>query len=440
MKRFDIEYYLPWDPLQQIFRGQFDAPSELVAREKVRSGWYEVKWTPIEVIHQKTFLERVQEYYDSNISSATYNEEVEVSFLRSFAIGLSDGLTPAQALRRSKFNFGKSNTKVRGIIDELIAIEEKGGVADLYELFAKKEEFFSPNFLTLMKESRNVESTLVKLISNPVDPLRKWREVEWYVEITESIIKLKSEMIKAITFPTLYFLGLMIAVFTVLIGIIPGFKKAFSKVRDISHDDYTFIGNTTVAVSNFLVSYGIYVLLALIAWVAAVVFFYKSSDEFRRGTHEFLLKSPMIGDIITTFYTKKLTSLWAMFNESGMYMDVAVRSLVSMTPFMPMKEELDFIAKRIKSDQFSDIFRKYPEEERYFTETTYLSLEMEWADGRYGRAFASIIKNADDLWETDLKKYPKKIGAIILYGGLAVVGFFVTGLMIIFVKTLFNSI
>ena len=236
------------------------------------------------------------------------------------------------------------------------------------------------------------------------------------MEITESIMKLKNEMVAAITFPVLYFLGLMIATFTVLIFIIPGFKKAFAKVRDISHDDYTFVGNTTVAFSNFLTSYGLYVLLVLIIGIVVFVFFYKTSDEFKSNVQDFILKSPMIGDILTTFYTKKLMSLWAMFNESGMYMDVAAKSLASMTPFIPMKEELDFIAKHIKSDQFSSIFKRYPVEARYFTETTYLSLEMEGADGRYNRAFASIIKNTDDLWETDLKKYPKKIGATILYG------------------------
>lgn len=87
-----------------------------------------------------------------------------------------------------------------------------------------------------------------------------------------------------------------------------------------------------------------------------------------------------------------------------------------MTPFIPIKEELNFLAKDIKSDTFTSIFKKYPEEDRYFTETTYLALDVDGAEGRYGRAFATIIKNTDDLWETDLKKYPQKIGAIILYG------------------------
>lgn len=42
MKSFDIEYYLPGDD-QQIFRGVIEAPSEIIAKEKVRSEGYEVK-------------------------------------------------------------------------------------------------------------------------------------------------------------------------------------------------------------------------------------------------------------------------------------------------------------------------------------------------------------------------------------------------------------
>lgn len=127
-------------------------------------------------------------------------------------------------------------------------------------------------------------------------------------------------MVKAITFPVLYFVGLMIMTFTVLILIIPGFIGAFAKIRDTSQDDYTFIGNVTMSVSNFLSAYGLYLLFGLIAAISVTVFFYRTSFEFKRGMHEFLLKSPMVGDILTTFYTKKLMSLWAMFYESGMDM------------------------------------------------------------------------------------------------------------------------
>lgn len=115
-------------------------------------------------------------------------------------------------------------------------------------------------------------------------------------------------------------------------------------------------------------------------------------------------------------------------------------AVASVVPFDPMKRELVLMSETAHSEGFGEIFRRIPEDERYFTETFYSALETEGAEGRYGRAFAEIIKNAEDMWETDLSKYPKKLGAYIMFGGLATAGTFVAGLLLIFVKTVFNSI
>lgn len=114
-------------------------------------------------------------------------------------------------------------------------------------------------------------------------------------------------------------------------------------------------------------------------------------------------------------------------------------AVASVVPFDPMKQELVLISETAHSEAFLDIFRRIPEDERNFTETFYSALETEGAEGRYGRAFAEIIKNTEDVWETDLKKYPKKLGTYIMVGGLAVAGTFVAGLLAVFVKTVFNS-
>lgn len=129
-----------------------------------------------------------------------------------------------------------------------------------------------------------------------------------------------------------------------------------------------------------------------------------------------------------------------MFAESGMTHSESLPSVASVVPFDPMRQELLALASSIHSESFRDVFRRLPEDERHFTETFYNSLESEADSGRYGRAFAEIIKNTEDMWDIDLSKYPKKLGAYIKYGGLLVASFFVLGLLIIVVKTIFNSV
>lgn len=49
----------------------------------------------------------------------------------------------------------------------------------------------------------------------------------------------------------------------------------------------------------------------------------------------------------------------------------------------------------------------------------------------FGRAAASVLKNADDIWENGLKKIPKKVGNWFTFGGLVLSSFFISGIMMI---------
>lgn len=153
-----------------------------------------------------------------------------------------------------------------------------------------------------------------------------------------------------------------------------------------------------------------------------------------------LLRSPIVGDILTVFYTKKLVSVFAIFLESGMSMDEALYAISAMTPFLPMKEEIEFIAKDIADDQFVDIFNRYGDDGKYFTQTFYKSFALEGRQGRYSRACAYTLKNADDIWNTKLNKIPKKIGARIKTGGLFICAGYIAGTMLIVSLSVANGV
>lgn len=109
---------------------------------------------------------------------------------------------------------------------------------------------FSDSFLTAMRVACTLESNPVKIISNPVPPERKGKEVEGYVEMTKSMLALKKKIVSSVRPPLAYFLLLLSMTFGVLVGVIPYFIKAFSRVRDVSKDDYTIVGNLTIMVSK----------------------------------------------------------------------------------------------------------------------------------------------------------------------------------------------
>lgn len=72
---------------------------------------------------------------------------------------------------------------------------------------------FSDSFLTAMRVACTLEANPVKIISNPVPPEKKGREVEGYVEMTESMNGLKEKIVSSVFPPLVYFALLVAMVF-----------------------------------------------------------------------------------------------------------------------------------------------------------------------------------------------------------------------------------
>lgn len=292
-KKFKVSYYDRGDP-GQVYSDFVSAASPSEAKRFVESQGYALRGEPQEVESGRNAFSEFAEAVRSKFAVRTYDSEIETAFLKSFATGIRDYLPPAEALEKAKFKFGRSNRNVRSAIDELVEEERKGGIRNWFELFSKKEEMFSDSFLTAMKVACGLEANPVKIISNPVPPDKRGKEVEGYVEMTESMNKLKNEMVSSIVPPTIYFVLLLSMTLGVLVAIIPKFLQAFAKVRDVSKDDYTIVGNFTLLASEAAVAIGPYVLAILVVAAFAVTFLFRTNSQFRFALQRAMLKSPML--------------------------------------------------------------------------------------------------------------------------------------------------
>ena len=153
----------------------------------------------------------------------------------------------------------------------------------------------------------------------------------------------------------------------------------------------------------------------------------------------------IVWDIIELVYTKKVVSLMAIYNESKMSLEKIFTVVVPLVPLIPMKKELEYLWTKVGSYDFDTIFKSYSEDERYFTEMFYLQLAKESNSsakitGRYKSAFANILSNTDRLWNQSIRHYPDKIGRFITVIGFLLIWFFTTGIMVIFLLTILNSV
>ena len=446
MKSFKVTFFNPKDPSER-YNDIIKVKSEIILKEMIRSKGYEIDGLIEEIEVEDTFIDKSQEWFSRNFSTSYwYKVDDEVDFLDAYAEALSDWETERSALVTAKYFFWKSSKAIRSKIDDMIDIYDKWWFSHIYEVFTKNEEMFSENFLTLMRQSRDTETSIWKIISNPVESKDRWQEVEWYVQLTRSLNTLMKNLQWELTKPIAWFLWMFGFIMAISLWIVPIMLEWFGKIRDISKDNYYWFWEIVIGTSNFLMNYWIYLLWLIIWIISVIVFMYRTNESFKEGFHKYMLNMFIVWDILTLVYTKKLTSIIAIYHESWMTWNKIFESIMPMVWLIPIKQELEFIWQNVWSYDYETIFSNYPENEKYFTEMFYNQLAKEsnsswgWDTWRFKKAFAMILKNTDDLWNKSVSKYPAKIGSIIFSVWFVVVWVYVIGLLILIMMTSLNSI
>lgn len=115
--------------------------------------------------------------------------------------------------------------------------------------------------------------------------------VATYKEKTEA---LKSKIKKAMNYPIAVVAVAFIVTAILLIKVVPQFEEVFASF-DAELPAFT---QMVIGISEFVQESGLYLLLGLIALVFALRYFHRNSEKFRDNVDRFLLKAPVVGDII----------------------------------------------------------------------------------------------------------------------------------------------
>lgn len=416
-----------------------EKPEEII--QALTEEGYTLRSMPRKISSEWSKFSQIMDEFRSKFATTTFSEEREVTVLRWWANAKRSWyINDTDAFRAIRYNVWKSNKPVRMISDSLVEASTWSWIASVADIFEKCSEYFSPMFLSLINESmRNTEANPVSIVSNP-NPNQDKEEIPGYVELQTSILAMKKSMIAEMKWPIVKLVVNLVAVFSVLMLVVPNVLKAFGKFRDISQDNYLFVGDVTIIVSNFLQNWWIYFFWLIIMGISAWVFLIRTNENIRYEAQKILLRMPVIGDILTAYMTKFVVSFWAIFRNSGMQHKKTLMLISNIVTFLPIKYELEVIAERANEEWFEERFSAYPDEEKFFSEMFYPAISLASKNGRYQRSFSMILQNISDQWENDLKFYPQKIGNVILYVWLSVTSFFVVGLLLIFVITSVRSI
>src|SRR5437870_9393509 len=112
----------------------------------------------------------------------------------------------------------------------------------------------------------------------------------------EKIVKLKRDVVSALIYPAAVILLAIVAVAVIMVVVIPQFQNIFLGLLGPG-EQLPLPTRIVVGISSFLAGWGgLVILVAIIGFVVAIKYYYKTTNG-RRNLDRLLLKVPILGDI-----------------------------------------------------------------------------------------------------------------------------------------------
>lgn len=230
-------------------------------------------------------------------------------FSRQIATMMASGVPLVQSL--DILANGQKNPRFRKMVEAIKGDVEAG--ASLHESLGKHPVHFDELYVSLVKagEGAGVLDTILATIAD-------------YKERMESI---KSKVKKALFYPAMVLTVAMIVTSILLIYVIPQFQESF---RSFGADLPAFT-MMVIGVSEWMQSYGIYLLGLLVAGIVALLYARKRSRNVARTMDRLLLKLPIIGSIMHKSAIARFARTLAITFKAGVPLVEALDSVAGAT-------------------------------------------------------------------------------------------------------------
>lgn len=230
-------------------------------------------------------------------------------FSRQIATMMSSGVPLVQSL--GILSGGQKNPRFRKLIEQVRQDVEGGST--LHESLAKHPVQFDELYVSLVEagESAGVLDTVLATIAD-------------YKERMESI---KAKVKKAMFYPAMVLLIAIVVTAILLIYVIPQFQESFKAFGgDLPGFTLMIIG-----VSEWMQSYGIYLLLVVVGAIVGLVYARKRSRNVARTMDRLLLKLPIIGNIMHKSAIARFARTLAITFRAGVPLVEALESVAGAT-------------------------------------------------------------------------------------------------------------
>jgi len=376
-----------------LITGEVEADSLEKARESVSKKGY----IPVEV--KKGGLGKKESLSDKiNLFLTPVKSRDLILFTKQLKTMLSAGVPIVQIFETLENQ--TENPKLKKAVITMGSDLKEG--TSLYKAFKKHDHIFSELYCSMLKAGESSGSL--------VDILQR------LIYIIEHEEKVKSDVKSAMTYPVIVLSFLGVAFFVLLMFVIPKFVTIFERAGI----DIPLPTKICLVLYNFISSFWPYIVVFGAFFIFFMIKFLKT-PKGRLIKDSFLLKIPVIGELVKKASMSRFASIFSILQISG----------------VPVLEAIDILSDTIGNAAITRQFNKIGEElkkgrgiskplknAKYFPPMVINMISIGEESGELDKMLAEISSHYDSEVEYTTKQLSDALGPFLTLALAGVVGFF----------------
>jgi len=251
--------------------------------------------------------------------------EQKVNFFRLLSVAQNAWL----GIRESVISIGKSETHkgFKEMLDGMvITLTEWWSLADALEEY---DYFFAADEIELVR-SAQVTGNMAQVVWQLSEELERNQEVNQKIS-------------KAMTYPIMILVLAVLAVIVILVKVMPPMLEMYDGM------ELPWITVFMLDLSNFFQNYWLHLLIWIISVITAYKLAYSKVLLFKVFIDTILVKSPVIWDVIKTYYMYKFANLLSQFYEAWVSPVVSLRLLSNIFDNFNYKKKMMDVRSDLES-------------------------------------------------------------------------------------------
>ena len=292
--------------------------------KKEANGFAKLKYNGIiiKVVEAKEPLEEQMKHFKDNLLKNFSKKKIKpdnlIAAIRQLAVMVNAGISIHDCL--SEIAEATDDQSLKTVFSKLADDINSG-----HSLSASMENFrFEVGNLTIAmvqlgEKTGNLDEALYSL-------------ADMLEEIRANIVKFK----KAMAYPRNVMIAMAVAFSVLLTYVVPQFKSIFDQLGA----NLPLPTIILMTLSDLLVNYGLYVILAIIAAIMSFKYMLNNNQKFRFGWHKVLLRMMIMKNIIKFSTLSRFTLVFSELIRAGIPIAEALDTSIEMIDNLPLKKKL----------------------------------------------------------------------------------------------------